>query len=280
MIQLSPHRRPAAPHWFTPGSPGPASLPEHVEASGVGAWWADRDRDPRAVAVACAGHVLLSGDPGGVAPDLLAPFAHSHVETPARFLPVLGAAFDRLVPTERMVYVHCEPVEPPRLKRSVTIRRLEPTDAPALAALSPDSAWIHASWGGPEGLAASGHGFAAFDRDGGVAAVACGYFVGRTYEDVAVLTTPERRRERLGLACVTALCADIAARGRTASWSCGRDNRPSRLLAWTAGFRLRREYVQYVTGNPIARLLPGVPAPVSPAAQPIATAPEPSLTGL
>ncbi|MEU5776970.1 GNAT family N-acetyltransferase [Streptomyces venezuelae] len=252
MMQLPPHHLPAVPRWFAPGSPGPASLPEHVTTTGVGHWWADRALDPRAVAVSCAGHVLLSGDPGGVAPDLLAPFARSHVEAPARFLPVLGAAFDRLVPDERMVYVHREPVPPPRTPRGVTVRRLTASDAPALAALSPDSTWIHDSWGGPEGLADSGHAWAAVDRGGRVAAVACSYFTGQTYEDVAVLTAPERRRERLGLACVTALCADIAARGRTASWSCSRDNRPSRLLAWTAGFRLHREYVQYVTGKAIA----------------------------
>lgn len=252
MIEVPPHDLPAVPRWFAPGTPGPGSLPEHVAAVGVGRWWADRALDPRAVAVSCAGHVLLRGDAGGLAPDLLAPFARSHVEAPARFLPVLGAAFDRLVPAERMVYVHREKVAAPRTPRGVTVRRLAPADAPALAALGPESSWIHGSWGGPEGLAASGHGWAAVDRGGRVAAVACSYFTGQAYEDVAVLTAPERRRERLALACVTALCADIDARGRTASWSCGRDNRPSRLLAWTAGFRLQREYVQYVTGTPVA----------------------------
>ncbi|MFD4630987.1 GNAT family N-acetyltransferase [Streptomyces sp. NPDC058284] len=252
MIELPPHRLPAVPRWFPAGTPGPGSLPEHVAAFGTGRWWADRALDPRAVAVSCAGHVLLSGDPGSVAPDLLSPFAHSHVETPARFLPVLGAAFDRLVPAERMVYVKREEVAPPHPPRGVTVRRLTPGDAPALAALDTGSSWIHDSWGGPAGLAASGHGWAAVDRDGQVAAVACSYFTGAAYEDVAVVTAPERRRERLALACVTALCADIGARGRSASWSCSRDNRPSRLLAWTAGFRLQREYVQYVTGKPVA----------------------------
>ncbi|MFE0172021.1 GNAT family N-acetyltransferase [Streptomyces sp. NPDC059002] len=256
MIPLPQQPLPDVNRWFTAGSPGPASLPEHVAATGVGGWWADRALSPRVAAVSCAGHVLLSGDPHSLTPGLLVPFARSRVEAPARFLPVLGAAFDRLVPVERMVYVHREPVDPPRPPRGVTVRRLEARDAEALTALSGDSAWIHSSWGGPTGLATSGHGWGAFDRAGQVAAVACGYFVGGAYEDVAVLTTPERRRERLALACVTALCADITARGRTASWSCGRDNRPSRLLAWTAGFRLLREYVQYATGNPSVRPRP------------------------
>lgn len=83
-----------------------------------------------------------------------------------------------------------------------------------------------------------------------VLAVACAYLLSSTHEDIACLTVPEHRREHLALACVTALCTDIAARGHTASWSCSRDNRPSRLLAWTAGFRLEREYVHYVTGSP------------------------------
>ncbi|MBM7170365.1 GNAT family N-acetyltransferase [Streptomyces sp. G44] len=253
MIELPLHRLPAAPRWFSTGAPGPASLHEHVTATGVGAWWGDHALRPRAVAVSCAGHVLLSGDPGSVAPAFLAPFAHSHVEAPVRFLPVLGAAFDRVIPVERMVYVHREPAVPSRPPHGVTVRRLGADDAAALAALSPDAAWIYASWGGPAGLAASGHAWGAVDRDGRLAAVACGYFVGDAYEDVAVLTVPERRREHLALTCVTSLCADIAARGRTASWSCGRDNRPSRLLAWNAGFRLHREYVRYATGTPAAR---------------------------
>ncbi|MEU1015284.1 GNAT family N-acetyltransferase [Streptomyces sp. NPDC005900] len=253
MIRLPSHRLTTAPRWFPAGAPGPACLPEHVAATGVGAWWGDRAPRPRAMAVSCAGHVLLDGDPGSVDPAFLTPFAHSHVEAPVRFLPVLGAAFDRVLPAERMVYVHREPVAAPRPPRGLGVRRLVPDDAPALAGLSPDAAWIHASWGGPAGLAASGHGWAAFDRGGRIAAVACGYFVGEAYEDVAVLTAPERRREHLALACVTALCADIAERGRLASWSCGRHDRPSRLLAWTAGFRLHHEYVRYVTGEPAAR---------------------------
>ncbi|MGW7088456.1 GNAT family N-acetyltransferase [Streptomyces sp. NPDC054871] len=256
MIQLPPHQLHALARWFPAGSPGTGSLPEHAFTTGVGTWWADRALSPRFVAVSCAGHVLLRGAPEAVDPAKLSPFAHSHVGATARFLPLLGAAFDRVVPAERMLYIHREPVSAPRPPRGVTVRRLAATDATALAALTqaaPDSGWIHASWGGPEGLAASGHGWAAFDRHGRVAAVACGYFAGEAYEDVAVVTAPERRRERLALACVTALCGDIAARGRTASWTCARDNRPSRLLAWTAGFRLHREYVHHATGNPAVR---------------------------
>ncbi|MGW0364650.1 GNAT family N-acetyltransferase [Streptomyces sp. NPDC002990] len=162
--------------------------------------------------------------------------------------PYLASAFDRVVPGERMLYVHRVPVALPRVPRGVTVRRLTREDAPALAALRPENAWIHTSWGGPAGLAASGYGWAAFAR-GTVLAVACGYFRGSAYEDIAVVTVPDRRRERLALACVAGLAADVRARGRTASWCCSRDDRPGRLLAWTAGFRLSREYVHHVTGR-------------------------------
>ncbi|WP_369216156.1 GNAT family N-acetyltransferase [Streptomyces flavofungini] len=253
MFRLSPHRLPAVARWFDSGAPESSALAEHVAATGVGAWWGDRALSPRAVAVSCAGNVLFRGDPGALTPELVAPFAHSRVEAPPDFLPLFRTAFDRVVPAERLVYAHREPVAAPRPPRGVTVRRLRAADAGALARLHPAAAWIHASWGGPEGLAASGHGWAAFDRGGRVLTVACGYFAGTTHEQLAVLTPTEHRHERLALACVAALCAEVTARGRTASWSCGRGNRLSRLLAWTAGFRLEREYVRHVTGAATAR---------------------------
>ncbi|MEU2432075.1 GNAT family N-acetyltransferase [Streptomyces sp. NPDC007861] len=105
--------------------------------------------------------------------------------------------------------------------------------------------------GRPSALAASGLAVAAFHK-GAILAVACTYFLGSAYEDIAVVTTPDHRRRHLALACVTRLRADIAARGRTASWACSRDNRPSRLPAWTAGFRLEYEYVHHAAGLPAA----------------------------
>ncbi|ANZ13834.1 FR47-like protein [Streptomyces noursei ATCC 11455] len=253
MIELSPTQATAVAHRFAAGPPGAKALAEHALAPGAGRWWADRPVAPRAVAVACADHLLLRGEPTALAPLALAPFSAHYVQAPARFLPLLGRAFDGLVPWERMGYVHRVPVLPPRPPRGVTVRRLLPADAPSVAALGPESAWIHASWGGPEGLAASGHGWAAFAR-GRVLALACTYFRGSAYEDVACLTVPEHRRQRLALACVSALCQDIAARGHTPGWTCSRDNRPSRLLAWTAGFRLEHEYVHYLTGRPARRV--------------------------
>ncbi|MGW3012332.1 GNAT family N-acetyltransferase [Streptomyces sp. NPDC001219] len=252
MIELAPDQLPPLARWFAAGGPGTAALAEHVPVSGTGRWWADRAHAPRTLAVACAGHVLLRGDPGALAPHALTVFDAHYVQAPARFLPVLGRTFDRLVPWERMLYVHQVPVAAPCPPDGVTVRRLVPEDAPALSALGPDAAWLHASWGGAAGLAASGRGWAAVRQDE-ILAAACTYFHGTAYEDIACYTGPAHRRRRLALACVTALCQDVAARGRTPSWSCSRDNRPSRLLAWTAGFRLEREYVHYLTGQPARR---------------------------
>ncbi|MFI9610470.1 GNAT family N-acetyltransferase [Streptomyces sp. NPDC052023] len=101
----------------------------------------------------------------------------------------------------------------------------------ALRPLGPEASWITDTWGGPPGLA-------------------CTHFRGARYGAVAVYTVPENRRHRLTLACITALCGDITAGGHLPSWNCSLHNRPGRLLAWNAGFRLVREYVHYADGSP------------------------------
>ncbi|MFB7265142.1 GNAT family N-acetyltransferase [Streptomyces nojiriensis] len=261
MTDIAPQQLPAMIRWFPTGSAGLGALAEHVLTTGNGHWWADHPDRPRILAVTCADHVLLRGDPGALTPEALARFADQYVETPARFWPALGSAFERVATWERMLYVHQPqaPVSLPRTPRGVTVRRLTPEDVPALADLHSENAWIHASWGGPAGLAASGHAWAAFAK-GRIRSVACTYFLGSAYEDIAVVTAPDRRPERLALACVAGLTADIRARGHTASWCCSRDNRPSRLLAWTAGFRLTREYLHHATGRALVRRTR--PAPV------------------
>lgn len=252
MLELPIHRLSAYTRWFPRACAGATCMAEHAVATQVGRLWVDRADQPRTVAVACAGHVLLRGDPGAVTPAALAPLAGRYVQAPAQFVPLLGASFDRVVPWERMVYIQREKPEPPRPPHGVSVRRVNAADTRALAALDADSSWIHASWGGPGGLAASGHAWGAFHKDH-LLAVACTYFLGSRYEDIAVVTAPGHRRQQLALSCVVALGADVAARGRTASWTCSRYNRASRLLAWTAGFRLEREYVHHATGTASAR---------------------------
>lgn len=286
MIEITPQQLPALSRWFPTGSPGLGALAEHVLTTGTGHWWADRPDRPRVLAVTCADHVLLRGDPAALGPGAVARFAEQYVETPARFWPALGSAFERVVPWERMLYVRQAqaPVPLPRTPRGVTVRRLRPGDVPALAGLPSEYAWINASWGGPAGLAASGHGWAAFAKDR-ILSVACTYFLGGAYEDIAVVTVPDRRRECLALACVAGLTADIRARGHAASWCCSRDNRPSRLLAWTAGFRLTREYVHHITGRalegaPRLRARQGLVAITSAVCQGPGPGPPPALTSL
>lgn len=105
-IEIAPRQLPPLSRWFPTGSPGPGALAEHVLTTGVGHWWADRPYQPRVLAVSCADHVLLRGDPSVLAPDSLKRFAYQYVESPARFWPTLGPAFERVAPWERMLYVH------------------------------------------------------------------------------------------------------------------------------------------------------------------------------
>ncbi|MFF9011986.1 GNAT family N-acetyltransferase [Streptomyces sp. NPDC014870] len=256
------HQPPAPARAFPTGAPGTAALTEHVLATGHGRWWTDRAERPRAVAVSCGDHALLAGDPTALTPADLAPLADHYVEATDRFLPLLGGAFDRITPWERMLYIHRVTVAASSVPRGARVRRLSAEDAPALAALDPSMAWIHDTWDGPVGLASSGLGWAAFHK-GRVVTVACTRFLGSRYEDLACATAPEARRKGLALACVTRLVADVTERGHTASWCCSRDNRPSRLLAWTAGFRLDHEYVHHAAGAPsraAVSALPGIAA--------------------
>ncbi len=80
-------------------------------------------------------------------------------------------------------------------------------------------------------------------------AVARTWFVGSRYEEVVCATGPGERRQHLGSACLAGLTADITARGHTATRICSRDDRASRLLAWTGGFRLVREYMDHTAGS-------------------------------
>ncbi|MFI1766193.1 hypothetical protein ACH41H_29655 [Streptomyces sp. NPDC020800] len=101
-----------------------------------------------------AGHVVLRGSLEEPAPRLLAPLAGNRGEAPARFLPALGAAFDRLTPWERTVWTLQVRPRPAAVPHAVAVRRLEPADAEAVRALGTDACRLSASWGGPACLAA------------------------------------------------------------------------------------------------------------------------------
>ncbi|MFI8339078.1 GNAT family N-acetyltransferase [Streptomyces sp. NPDC085639] len=232
MIELDPSGLPALARWFPVGQPGAAALAEHVLATQNGRWWADRPEAPRTVGVSGGDRAVLRGDAQGLPLGTVGPLAASR------------AVLSRVEAREWMVYVKGAPPLPVRVPRGVAVRRLTAEDAPALAGVVHEASWIHATWGGPRGLAGSGAAWGAFRR-GWLLAVACTHVLGSRYEDVAVHAEPGHRGEHLALACVGALCGDVAVRGRTPSWSCSRHDRTGRLLAWQAGFRLQQEYVHY-----------------------------------
>ncbi|MEV4744450.1 GNAT family N-acetyltransferase [Streptomyces sp. NPDC049555] len=236
--------------WFPSGRPGVGALPEHAAHTGLGTWWTDHPLRPRAAAVSCAGYAVLAGDPCATVPGDLAHLAYCYAVAPDSFLPVLGSAFVGIVPWERMIWAYRDPVPIARPAPAVTVRPLALADAPAVRALGPDLAWIAESWGGPAGLAASGRGWGTF-RDGRLLSLACTFFAGSRHEDVAVATLPEERGQGVGSACLRALCRDIITRGRIPSWTCSRDNHPSRRLASKSGFQLIHTYVHYALGAPV-----------------------------
>ncbi|MGW8554941.1 hypothetical protein [Streptomyces tubercidicus] len=96
MIELSSDQLPALSQWFVADSPGAAALAEHALISGAGRWWGDRAVAPRAVAVACADHLLLRGEPTALAPIALAPFAAHYVQAPALAFHTQAAVLENL----------------------------------------------------------------------------------------------------------------------------------------------------------------------------------------
>lgn len=149
MINLPSHRLPALVRWFPTGAPGSGALTEHVLITEAGRWWVDRVIQRRAIAVECGDHVLLRGEPGALTPGELAAFADHSVEGPGRFLPLIGAAFQRVVPWQRVVYVKRSPVPAAGPPRGVTVRRMNARDTPALTTLPPATSWIHRTWAVP-----------------------------------------------------------------------------------------------------------------------------------
>ncbi|MFJ3928456.1 GNAT family N-acetyltransferase [Streptomyces sp. NPDC090022] len=251
MIILPARQLPALIRWFPAGPPGPATLTEHLLATQAGTWWADRAVDPRVIAAECGEHVLLRGDPSALEPADLAPFANTSIEAPDRFRPLLGSAFDQIRPWPRIVHVKRSTSPAARPPLDVTVRRLTTRDALALRRLPAAMSWVHRTWGGPQALARSGYAWAALHRDR-IVALACTYFLGTVYEEIACVTVPDPRLQHLGRVCVTALCSDIAARDRTPSWTCPAGDRSTRHLALSAGFRPEYEYTHHVVGSAAA----------------------------
>lgn len=209
----------------------------------------DRWPAPQAVLVETAGNYSLSGEANALSPGDVRPHIRGFVEASEAFVPVLKAAFPDASPWQRIVFI--QPAAPNlTTAHDDRVRRLTSSDAPHLRGLSPDVGWISKTWGGPQGLAASGFGWGAF-VGGQLASVACTFFLGATYEDIGVVTERQFRGAGLSMACVVALCRDIRSRGHQPSWTTSPDNTASIRVAEKLGFTIQRHDYLYVVGIPI-----------------------------
>lgn len=257
MLLLSPAQIATLSPWFLPEQPGPL-VGSHVIRTGHGACWADRWPNPRAVLAETGGNYTLRGDVGSLSPSDVQPHIRGFLDADASFAPLLYAAFPELQEWPRIIFdplptpAALPALAPSTASRPVSapapiIRRLGGADAPHLAGLEPASAWISKSWGGPQGLAQSGCAWGAF-AGGALAAVACTFFQGYTYEDIGVVTSTAWRGQGLSTACAEGLCRDIFARGRQPTWATSPDNAGSLRVAQKLGFTTCRRDVSYVIG--------------------------------
>jgi GNAT superfamily N-acetyltransferase len=254
MLLLTAAQTASLQHWFLPERPGPL-VGSHVIQTGQGACWADRWPEPRAVLVETAGNYTLLGDVHALTSAEIQPHIKGFVDIAEAFAPLLRATFPDLQLWPRVILA--QPDAAGRIAAiDAPIRRLVSSDAAHLEGLEPGSAWISKTWGGPHGLATSGFGWGAF-VGGRLAAVACTFFLGRSYEEIGVVTIPQYRGFGLSTACAKALCDDIHARGHQPSWTTSPDNLASLRVAEKLGFRVQRNDVAYVVGVEI-------PAPASP----------------
>lgn len=222
--------------WFAPEHPGPMMY-AHVVATGVGRCAVDRWPRPRAVLVSLpGGNHCVRGDPDAL--DLTG--VTGLVEAPARWHARLGGrTWDRMVA-----------IRPDVAAPASGARLLGPSDAAALAALHPECAWIHETWGGPARLATARVARAVV-VDGLVVSVAVPFYLGEGFEDIGVVTDPRFRARGLSTACAAAVVADIRRRGRVPSWTTSPDNVASRTVAGRLGFVHARDDVLYAVGVPV-----------------------------
>ena len=231
--------------WF-PERPGPI-VHAHVSMTGHGRCRVDRWPHPRLVLADVASNIALRGDPDRAAAALIGDL-EGFVEAAPDWLPVLRAVDPGMATWGRIIAALPTEVDLPSPTRSV--RRLTAADAAALARLDPSIAWIAGTWGGPAGLAASGHAWAAF-ADHEVVSVAASFLVSERYEDLGVVTDPDHRGRGLATACTAALAGDVRRRGRQPTWTTSPDNAGSRGVAGELGFEPVRDDVLYVVNAPI-----------------------------
>lgn len=245
MLLLTPAQTATLEDWFLPERVGPLIGP-HVIATGRGRCWVDHWPSPRALVVETGGNYVMAGDPDALTPFELQPHIKGFVYGPGGFAPLLRAAFPDLQVWQRIIFAPlADEVALPAAAPGT--RRLTAADTAALEGMGSESAWISKSWGGPQGLAHSGYAWGAF-VDGELTAVACTFFLSRSYEEVGVVTAPQFRRRGLSTACSAGLCRDIRARGRRPLWSTSPDNTASLRVAEKLGLLVERQDDAYVIG--------------------------------
>jgi RimJ/RimL family protein N-acetyltransferase len=248
MFQINPNQITALKDWFIPESPC-WLVGMHILNTGNGACFLDRWPVPQAVLLDSGGNYSLLGDTDALQPEDLKVRIHGFLDAPAQFEPLLKETFPDLKAWDRIIL---ELLEKPHLSRpdGYMFRRLEAGDSYHLWGLTPESAWITKTWGGPAGLAASGHAWGAFAQ-GQLVAVAATWFLGEEHEELGVVTEAAYRGRGLSAACAGALCADIQNRGHQPTWSTSPDNDASVRVAEKIGFSILRGARLYVIGTPI-----------------------------
>ena len=183
MLLLTSTQTASLQHWFLPERSG-ALVGPHVLETGNGACWVDRWPAPQAVLVKISVNHTLVGDVHAVTSSDLQPHINGYVETSETFLPLLRATFADVHLTPRIVLVQTGAAREVQ-SLDYPLRRLVAADTSHLESLDPKLAWICKSWGGPYGLASSGCSWGIFVDDQ-LAAVACTFFLGKTYEDIGI----------------------------------------------------------------------------------------------
>ncbi len=248
MVPLVPQEYETLRSWFLPDRPGPL-VGLHVLQTGQGSFWVNRWPEPAALLAETGGNYALLGDASVLEPRDLQGRISGVVDALDVFMPLLQTAFPGMKRWERIVLA----MKDERLTCKACgykVRRLQAEDGELLENMSESVSWISKTWGGPAGVAKSGHAWAVVGA-GKILAVACSFFVGERYEDVGVVTEPAYRGQGLGVTCAQALCGDIVARGRRPSWTTAVDNKASRRLAAKLGFQFVRYDHLYVINQPI-----------------------------
>ena len=220
----------------------------HALLTGHGECLVDRWPAPKVFVVVCGSNQALVAEPEDLEPEELHAVLDGFVEAPQSVAPTLRS----VVGAVEWPRVNLLQEAPTVIARTARVRRLTQADARHLELLGAESQWIWNTWGGADGLAASGMAYGAFVARR-LVSVACTFFVSPRFEDVGVVTEPEFRGRGLSSQCVAALCGAIRRRRRVPSWGTSPDNAASLRVAEKLGFSLHHTDRVWVFGRSVPR---------------------------